>query len=607
LRPRLLLVFLVASLVAASSAADAAWDSDGGGPGRAAATSLNPGSAPTATVNGRTVELAWNASSMSNGVAASGYIVKRYDSAGITQQTIVSGTCSTTVAGTTCSETSTPSGTWRYSVTPAYGGWRGAESPTTSVTVGSPTLTLSPTLTKSPNTLAGSIANFNEGETMRFRLDGISGPEVAGTINGSSTPASVPAGGGAPVTVTLPSGTSEGAHTVYAVSSPTGEYASAAITVDNTPPPSPTLTSTPSSPTGATNATFAFTDSDPEASFECSLDGGLYSVCTSPHSYSGLGDGAHTFNVRAVDAAGNASAATSHTWTVDATAPTATIAFPVTGSYYNNGGYQAGCGTPSAGDLCGTASDGSGVGVNLVQVSIQRANGNYWNGTSFSSTTEVFFTATGTTNWSYAFAATNFPADDSYTVRAKATDAIGGSGTSTTTFFVDRTAPFGADIQAVNTSGGIAGRAEQGDTFTFTYSEPMAPGSILPGWDGSATNVVVRINHGVTLFLLPGPDSLQVWNASNTTQLPLGEVDLRGIDYVSSNVSFGATGSPATMVKNGSNIEITLGTPNNPGAVTTAAAPQSMAWSPSSGAKDRAGNASTTSGANATGAADKEF
>jgi hypothetical protein len=604
---RRLLLALVVWFVAASSAAGAAWDSDGGGAGRAAATSMNPGTAPTATISGRTVALTWSASTMANGVAVSGYIVRRYDSAGISQQTIVSGTCSATVVGTACSETSTPSGTWRYSITPTYGGWRGAESPTTSVTVGSPTLTLSPPLTKSPNTLGGSIANFVEGETLRFRLDGISGPELAGSINGSPSPAAVPAGGGGPVTVTIPSGTSEGAHTIYAVSSPTGEYASTAVTVDNTPPPSPTLTSTPSSPTGATSATFEFTDSDPEASFECSLDGGGYSGCTSPHSYSGLADGAHTFSVRAVDAAGNQSAATSHTWTVDATAPIATIAFPGGGSYYNNGGYQAGCGTAAAGDFCGAASDGSGTGVSLVQVSIQRGNGNYWNGTGFTSATEVFFTATGTTNWSYPFAAANFPADDSYTIRAKATDIIGSSGTSSTTFSIDRTAPFGMDVQAVNTSGGVVGKAEQGDTFTFTYSEPMASESIMAGWDGSATNVVVRINHGVTFLLLPGPDTLQVWNASNTTPLPLGAVDLRETDYVSSNVAFGATGSPATMVQNGSSIQITLGTPNNPGAVTTAAATQSMTWSPSSGARDRAGNASTTSGANESGTLDKEF
>jgi plastocyanin len=72
----------------------------------------------------------------------------------------------------------------------------------------------------------------------------------------------------------------------------------------------------------------------------------------------------------------------------------------------------------------------------------QQGSGNYWNGSSFGSTSEVFFDATGTTSWSYAFPATNFPTDDAYTIRAKATDDENNVSTvASTTFTVDPTAP----------------------------------------------------------------------------------------------------------------------------------------------------------------------
>src|SRR5205823_2645216 len=51
--------------------------------------------------------------------------------------------------------------------------------------------------------------------------------------------------------------------------------------------------------------------------------GGSWASASSPLSYSSLSDGPHTFDVRALDAYGNTSGATSRTWTVDATAPPA--------------------------------------------------------------------------------------------------------------------------------------------------------------------------------------------------------------------------------------------------------------------------------------------
>ena len=53
------------------------------------------------------------------------------------------------------------------------------------------------------------------------------------------------------------------------------------------------------------HATFTYT-SEAGATFQCALDGAAFAAC--PASYTGLAQGAHTFQVRAVDAAGNVDA-----------------------------------------------------------------------------------------------------------------------------------------------------------------------------------------------------------------------------------------------------------------------------------------------------------
>lgn len=81
-------------------------------------------------------------------------------------------------------------------------------------------------------------------------------------------------------------------------------------------PPAPTILSHPVSPTNDTSASFAFSDSAAGVSFQCKLDRGAYTACTSPASYSSLGNGEHEFSVRALDKAGNPSNATAFEWRV---------------------------------------------------------------------------------------------------------------------------------------------------------------------------------------------------------------------------------------------------------------------------------------------------
>ncbi len=92
-------------------------------------------------------------------------------------------------------------------------------------------------------------------------------------------------------------------------------------TVDTVPPPPPAIADAPRTATTATTATFVFSDSEPGLSFECQRDGGAFSACASPKTYTGLANGSHSFAVRATDAAGNTGAAATRSWTVDTVPP----------------------------------------------------------------------------------------------------------------------------------------------------------------------------------------------------------------------------------------------------------------------------------------------
>jgi hypothetical protein len=101
--------------------------------------------------------------------------------------------------------------------------------------------------------------------------------------------------------------------------------------IDTVAPPKPTLTQTPPSPSASASATFAFADSEAGVAFECALDGGAYATCASPKAYSGLRDGGHSFSVRALDAAGNRSAAAGYSWRV--LASSSGLPFTISGGY----------------------------------------------------------------------------------------------------------------------------------------------------------------------------------------------------------------------------------------------------------------------------------
>ncbi|MDQ3777917.1 MAG: hypothetical protein M3310_03485, partial [Actinomycetota bacterium] len=94
----------------------------------------------------------------------------------------------------------------------------------------------------------------------------------------------------------------------------------------DTAPPDTTITAAPPNPSNSATASFSFSSTEAGSKFECSLDGAAFASCTSPKVYAGLTAGAHSFQVRSIDAASNTDATpASRTWTIDLTAPDTTI------------------------------------------------------------------------------------------------------------------------------------------------------------------------------------------------------------------------------------------------------------------------------------------
>lgn len=204
---------------------------------------------------------------------------------------------------------------------------------------------------------------------------------------------------------------------------------------------------------------------------------------------------------------------------------------------------------------------------------------------------------------SYNYQSASLTADAALTAGSKsytitATDVAGNSATTSGfSVTVDNTRPTGTDVQTTN--AGVAGRPEIGDTITLTFSEVIDPQSVLAGWTGASTNVVVRVLNNA------GGDLVRIRNAANTALLPLGTVDLIGLAYVSANVDFGATGTPSTMIAVGNTIVITLGTAS--GAVGTQVAANAMTWAPTTTLLDRAGNTCRTTLATEAAPLDLDF
>ncbi len=504
----MIFVFTVAIVLAGAVNAAAGWLGTGAGSGYSRALSIAAGNTPSVSVSGRNVTVSWSASA----APTDGYIVKRYN--GSDQPQTVGSACAGTIAGLSCTENAVPPGSWRYTVTTAQANWRGAESAKSSTaTVASPSFTLNSSSTNSlPATVTGNITGYISGQTVSFRLDD---PSTGTLLTGSINPTPVQTNGTATTSVTVPAGTSNGAHTIYAIGNQ-GDQASAPFTVDR-----PVVS----------------------ASVIAKSQGGVAGYIKQGGTY----------------------------------------------FVYAN---ATGSGNPPAG-LSTLRADVSAITTGATSVALTHgsftAGGQSYN----------YRSAQQTANGSLAAGSKN------YTLTL--TDTASSQTQSTFSVTVDNTQPAASNIQTQNNNTTV-GLAQITDTITYTFSEPMEPISILSGWNGTSTPVVVRLINGLILL---GDDGVEIYNAADSSQLPLGQIDLGRGDYVGGLLGgeiarFGDTGTTSTMVMSGSTIVITLGTHSGQSLLTASGTGQ-MSWDPVTTPTDWAANAMSGAAVNESGGADKEF
>jgi hypothetical protein len=154
-------------------------------------------------------------------------------------------------------------------------------------------------------------------------------------------------------------------------------------------------------------------------------------------------EGVHTLRYISRDKAGNTEAVQSATIRIDKSFPTVAWTFPENGATYTEAQFLAGCSTPAAGDICGTAADTGGSELSEVEVSIRRESDNaYWNGSQFAVGVETFHTAIGTSTWSYALGSAKLTEGETYTIIARSLDhAANMSATATRRFTVSPPPP----------------------------------------------------------------------------------------------------------------------------------------------------------------------
>ncbi|WII72796.1 hemagglutinin [Bdellovibrio sp. 22V] len=181
------------------------------------------------------------------------------------------------------------------------------------------------TVTQVPDALNNDItATFQFAAT--DTLSPLSDYQCQHTSSSSPTASFVPCASSVPLV-----GLTEGTHTYKiratdAAGNVSAEHSHTWV-VDLTPP-TLQLTAKPAAATTSASAVFNFTHTETGggvfAGYECQLDGGIRTSCTSGVSFSSLSQGAHSFTLYASDTAGNNSTPITYHWIVDAGAPVLT-------------------------------------------------------------------------------------------------------------------------------------------------------------------------------------------------------------------------------------------------------------------------------------------
>ncbi|QIK75805.1 Ig-like domain-containing protein [Nocardioides piscis] len=246
-----------------------------------------------------------------------------------------------------------------------------------------------------------------------------------------------------------------------------------------------------------------------------------------------------------------------------------------------------------------TAAANSSAGVTSVRIQRATSGTTTWTDVCTDSTSPY------TCSWN-----TTTVTDGLYDFRAILVDGSGKVTTSATVAArrVDNSPLRGMDVQSAN-GGATAGKLENGDTVTFTYTDQVNPATVTPGWTGAATAVTLRVRDGNLLGLGNKGDTLDVLRTGGAVNL--GAVNLKE-DYLKSNktATFNATMTASTTTVNGTTVSVVtlrLGTLASGGGLRTVSLASAMVWSPSSAVTDLYGVACSTAPATETGAADREF
>jgi hypothetical protein len=134
MRARIALLVLVTVATAFPGGAAAAWALTRSGSSAAKAKTLGAGDTPNVSSSGRRVTVSWAVSSWTTGGAVPGYVIRRYNVLTGVGTNALNG-CAGTITALTCIESSVPTGSWQYTVTPAAATWRGPESGKSAVVV----------------------------------------------------------------------------------------------------------------------------------------------------------------------------------------------------------------------------------------------------------------------------------------------------------------------------------------------------------------------------------------------------------------------------------------------------------------------------------------
>lgn len=568
---RILLATLVAALVC-TAVASAAWLASGSGLAYSEANTAPAGNVPTASVSGQNVTVSWTASSFPGGGAVSGYVVKRYDQ-NDNAQTVLSN-CTGTISGLTCTESSVPAGAWRYTITPKHSNWTGPESAKSATVTVVPTCSNpgTQTVTADADTYLkedGATTNFGTSTFLDVKSDPVKGRR---TLVHFPLPA-VPTGCRLnSATLRLNASASAAGRTIHA-------YRAAASWTETTATYAngPSAAGDPSSAASAVGWTQWNVGSQVRTMYSGTNTG--FRVVDAAE---GLSNGLQTYSSR--EGANPPELVLDFGTSTAATVTSTTIMKSAGGTpgYIRAGGGYRVYANVSGGPLTTTANVNS---ITTGQTAVNLDEGSYSaGGASYNYRSDVLTADAGLTAGA-----------KSYTVTADYS-SLGG----TVQALADSTAPTAVNVDTTNGIGGIAGRPEAGDTVYYDFSESIDPQTVLGGWTGSSTNVVVELfNNGAA------DDTIFIRTAADTAQLPFGSVDTNG-DPVSSTTKFGVTGTPSTMVQSGTRITITLGTASGTGVRTdTKTVP--MVWSPSNLITDLAGNAMSTATASESGALDVNF